>query len=202
MPRGRMIRHMPVRDRQRRRAFSLFEMVIAIMIIGILSSIAIPRLSRGGYDANAAAMRQNLAILSSAMELYSVEHAARYPAARGDGVFPAHTEGAFLAQLTRFSDTSGVTSDTRSAAYRFGPYLLNGVPPLTVGDKAGSDEVKVVTGATPVAYDGASSAGWVYSDTSGEIIPNIPNGQDSAVIQADSVTAEWANGKGVGKMVN
>ncbi|MCG3125205.1 MAG: hypothetical protein CHACPFDD_00020 [Phycisphaerae bacterium] len=177
-------------------------MVVAVMIIGILSSIAIPRLSRGGYDANAAAMRQNLAILSSAMELYSVEHAGRYPAARGDGVFPAHTEGAFLAQLTQYSDVGGATAAARSSAKRFGPYLLNGVPPLTVGDKAGSDEVKVVTGATPVAYDGASPAGWVYSDVSGEIIPNIPNGQDNAVIQQDAISADWANGKGVGKLVS
>lgn len=158
------------------RAFSLFELILAVSIIGILAAIAVPRLSQGSGKSVAAALQQDLAVLSKAIELYWAEHANIYPGyADAGGGRSAHSEAAFLAQLLEFTDANGVARAQRGSGYRFGPYLQQEMPALPVGPKQGLSAVKVVTGSTPPAYDATGMYGWVYNDQSGEIIPNIPD---------------------------
>ena len=56
--------------------FSLLELVIVVVIIGVISAIAIPRMTRGASNAGATALRANLAVLRNAIEIYRAEHQA------------------------------------------------------------------------------------------------------------------------------
>ncbi len=142
-------------------AFSLVELVIVIVIMGIIAAIAIPRLSRGARTAGGSALKGDLAALRNAIELYAAEH---------DGKYPGTT---IAVQLVQYSDiTGGTTSATKNSGTGvvYGPYLKE-MPPLPVGANKGSAAVEVVAAAP----DGVSGTGWWYSTTTQVIRANLPD---------------------------
>ena len=74
-----MLRH----RRQLLGGFSLIELVMVMVIIGAISAIAIPRLTRGASRSGAVALKADLAMFRKAIELYRAEHQGRAP--NGDG---------------------------------------------------------------------------------------------------------------------
>lgn len=152
-------------------AFSLVELVIVIVIIGIIAAVAIPRFSRSQTGAGDQALAANLRILRSAIDKYAAEHAGVNPGAKTDGGSgAANSEAAFVSQLTKFSSEAGVTSDTRTSEFKFGPYLLK-IPTLPVSGKRGRRTVAIDTTNSPPLVTGGAEA-WIYNPTTGEIIAN------------------------------
>jgi general secretion pathway protein G len=139
-------------------AFSLVELVIVMVIIGIVAAIAIPRISMGATDARANALRANLSALNRAVEYYAAEHENAYP-----------TPSTFEEQLTKFTNLAGAYSDSFSAEYRFGPYLKE-IPKIGVGPNKGGDDV----GTTATG-----SAAWVLDTVSGIVKANGGSAKDS-----------------------
>ena len=162
---------------KRRSGFSLVELVIVVVIIGVIAAIAIPRISRGAKGADESAVRGNLAVLRSAIDMYAAEHSGDFPAQKAagvdapDGVGALETEGALVGQLVMFSKTDGTVKATKDVAngFKFGPYLRKGFPPCPVGTNRGKTTVDVVAG---VPVFSAAGEGWVYSHDTGEIIVN------------------------------
>ncbi len=137
--------------RTRRDGFSLLEVVIVVAIIAILAAIGIPRMSRGSRGANDSAVSGNLAVLRNAIDLYAAEHG---------GAFPGATT--IANQLTRYTDVSGATSETKTTTHIYGPYL-RGIPPLPVGIRRGNIGIDVEDG---------ENVGWIYTEVSGTIAAN------------------------------
>lgn len=138
----------------RNKAFSLVELVIVLVIIGVIAAIAIPRLTRGATNAGATAVAADLAALRNAIELYRAEH---------EGIFPSAAN--FSSQMTQFSNLAGDTFSATAVVATgivYGPYL-KAIPPLPVGAKKG---------ATGVAAADAVGVGWLYTDATGEITTN------------------------------
>ncbi len=153
-----------------RKAFTLIELVAVVLILGILAAIAAPKVFRGSDDAGEAALRQNLAVIRDAIELYALEHGGRFPGSTSDGTNPAGTEAAFKNQLLMYTDANGNVSPTRDAAHPYGPYLRKTFPPAPVGPKKGSNDVAVVGDGQPLSGDNTTA--WKYDYTTGEFILN------------------------------
>lgn len=152
-------------------SFSLVELVIVVVIIGVIAAIAIPRISSGVAATGESALKSNLAVLRRAIDLYAAEHGGVYPGARADGAGgAANTSQALESQLTKFSDEQGNVSATGSATYRFGPYLRR-IPPQPVGDNANNSTVAIDSVNSPPLVT-AGTEGWVYNPTTGEMIAN------------------------------
>jgi prepilin-type N-terminal cleavage/methylation domain-containing protein len=134
-----------------RRGFSLIELVIVVVIIGIIAAIAIPRMSRGAAAAGDSALSGNLAILRNAIDLYHTEHGGT------DADYPK--VATFEAQMTTYTNLAGATNPTKTTEYIFGPYLRS-IPPLPVGAKKG---------LTAVAASNGPTVAWVYDETTGRI---------------------------------
>ena len=167
--------------RVRKNAFTLVELLIVVIIIGILAAVAIPQFGDSATDAKLAALDANLATLRGSMELYYHQHGSTHP-----GIIKTHKVGAaaaaahgsvgeaFSMQLTQYSDAGGNTADTAAAAFPYGPYLRRGIPknPLAVLGIADASTVNVVTDAGPIAADGTPGTGWKFSSTTGMLIAN------------------------------
>src|SRR6187397_2594687 len=99
-----------------RKGFSLIDLVIVVVIIGIIAAIAIPKMSKGSAGAGDNALKGNLAVIRSAVELYNSEH----------GGLPNGADAAAItSQLTKYSDLSGTTAAAKNVAtgITYGPYL-------------------------------------------------------------------------------
>jgi prepilin-type N-terminal cleavage/methylation domain-containing protein len=129
---------------KRRRAFSLVELVVVVVIIGMLASMAIPRMSRGATGANEAAVVGNLSMIRNALVHYAIEHG---------NTFPGPDAAKTAAQLTQYSDASGKTSPTQTGAYLYGPYLT-AVPPCPLGYNSGSSEILIDDVHSPPRTEG------------------------------------------------
>jgi prepilin-type N-terminal cleavage/methylation domain-containing protein len=145
-----------------RPAFSLVELVVVVMIIGMLATMAIPRMSRGATAASGSTLLGDLTIVRNAILHYAIEHRNSFPGADAAKV---------TAQLTQYSDLSGTASPTPTATAIYGPYLLK-IPPCPVGHNPGSDEILIDAVNSPPAPNAGSSAGWVYNPSTGEFYPN------------------------------
>ena len=138
-------------DPRQGRGFSLLELVIVVVVLGIIAAIAIPRLSRGSAGARDSALLGNLAALRAAIDMFAAEH---------PGILP--TKDNIAAQLTQYSDAAGNAQPAKDAAHVYGPYLRH-IPPLPVGARKG---------ATGIADLDAAGIGWIYDQTTGAIRTN------------------------------
>ena len=152
--------------------FSLVELIIVIVILGIIAAVAIPRLSSGSRNASESALRVNLQAMRNAIDYYYTEHHNVFPAANGDGTNAADSAEAFETQLLQWTKANGTVSANQDAAFPYGPYIRGKLPKLTVGANVGVSTFTVVNQATPLTTSIADGTAWVYNVATGELIAN------------------------------
>lgn len=146
---------MSINRARKQQGFTLVELLIVVIILGILAAVVIPQFNTAASESKEAALASNLATIRQAVEMYKVQH--------GD-LFPGST---ITTQLTTKTDGNGLTTGT----LLYGPYLRNSFPknPTFTGTAALADDVTVVT-TGPSAADG--STGWVYNSVDGTFKAN------------------------------
>lgn len=158
--------------------FTIIEMLIVVVILGILATIIIPQFSNASINAKENTLKDELRYLRTQIVVYKAQHhdvPPGYP--NGDNTVAA-TAADFVAQMTRPTDEFGVVNASSSPVYKFGPYLsamptnpltrLDGI--LIVGD------TEAIPAATNVDY------GWYYKPLTGEIVANS-TGSDASGTQ-------------------
>lgn len=127
---------------------------MVVVIIGLISAIAVPRITRGTRTTQAQSVAATINSVRTAIDAYYAEH-GRYP-----GYNPANglpNGSAFIDQLTRYTDEQGRPNPVPTATYRFGPYLR---PPFPTNPRNGLNTVHVKP--IPTAPNpAAGSVGWV-----------------------------------------
>ena len=138
-------------NRMKRSGFSLIEMVIVILILGIIAAVAAPRMFDTAATAEENTTRQQLGVMRNAIEMYRARSGV-YPATGElpnamstmlNGPFPAPTIGAVRDNSNVYYD-----SNTDSA--------------VTVAPSAGDD------------------AGWAYKPANGSLKLNVAGGETGA----------------------
>jgi prepilin-type N-terminal cleavage/methylation domain-containing protein len=165
--------------------FTLIEILIVVVLLGILATIIIPQITVSSDDAKLNSLKTNLSNLRSAIELYYYQHGNRYPGQydEADGSSELSDAGeaanAFVAQLTQYSDTDGETSvDSGSTIYTLGPYLRDGLPynPFNNDNSVTCDTSTTdVTSRTAVPANGT---GWKFYTSTGVLIANDSTDHD------------------------
>lgn len=126
------------------KGFTLVEILIVVVILGILAAIVIPQFTNASETAKASSLVSQLQTLRSQLELYQVQH---------NGIYPSSTSATFWEQLTRKTNLAGATV-AADAPGAFGPYIQKPiVNPFTTGGNGS------VVGAAASA-----NVGWVYAE--------------------------------------
>lgn len=167
------------------KGFTLIEILIVVILLGILATIIIPQVSVSSTDAKVNALKTNLGNLRSAIELYYYQHGNKYPGqydeADGTTALTDATEAAnaFIAQLSQYSDANGkVSTDAGSSTYVYGPYLKDGLPvnPFNSAKTVTCDVATAdVTTKTAVPGDGT---GWKFYTKTGVLCANDSTDHD------------------------
>jgi len=66
--------------RTKRKGFTLIEVLLVVVILGLLAMVAIPRFVQSGTSAKTNACQANVSLMNSQIELYAVTHDNTYPA--------------------------------------------------------------------------------------------------------------------------
>ena len=147
----------------RRTGFTLVEILIVVIILGILAAIVIPQFTEASNDARMSSMMSDLQTCRSQLELYKVQHLEKYP-----DKTPANTQDTvanFLLRLTGRTDQDG----TINATGAYGPYLQKFPTNPYVPGAAGS----AVTFGTTIPTTGDNSTGWYFiTDGTGKFSAN------------------------------
>jgi general secretion pathway protein G len=125
---------------RKQKGFTLIELVVVIMIIGILAAVAAPKLISTSGAASDSAAKQSLSVVRDAIERYASDNAGALPS---------------LATLT----TSAFTSK----------YLRGSFPKCPVGAMKGQATV-VTSAVSPPVAEASPTCGWMYNPTTGEFI--------------------------------
>jgi len=123
--------------------FTLVEILIVVVILGILAAIVIPQFTEASTEAKTSSLMTDLQTLRSQIELDKVQHNDTPP-----------TFADFVDQMTGTTDIAGATTGSD-----YGPYLQK-VPTNQFNDKSALDN-------TGTAGDGVG--GWEYDASDGSI---------------------------------
>jgi general secretion pathway protein G len=139
--------------RRNAKGFTLVEILIVVVILGILAAIVIPQFTNASEAAKASNLLSQLQTIRSQLELYQIQHNGIYP----DVVTTPSNDWSQMLQTT---DVHGATEGSD-----FGPYLQQ--PPINPFTNSSA----VATAAA------AENVGWVYEN--GVLYANVPD-EDTA----------------------
>src|SRR3954464_8733050 len=107
----------------RHSAFTLIEILIVVVILGILAAIVVPQFSNAALVARENTLKDELRYLRTQVVVYKAQHQDVAPGYPGGNVASTPTSAAFVDQVTLYTDIDSGTNATQTASYRFGPYL-------------------------------------------------------------------------------
>jgi general secretion pathway protein G len=147
---------------KRNSGFTLVEILIVVIILGILAAIVIPQFTEASNDARQSALVSDMQTVRSQIELFKVQHCELLPGDDGSGSF---TTARFLAHLTQKTDQDG----TLNASGQYGPYLQKF--PTNPFTSDNPDSVDVVT-TDPNAGELDGDPGWWFNSGNGKFGAN------------------------------
>lgn len=130
------------------KAFTLVEILIVVIVLGILAAIVVPQFTDASSDAKASSLETNKQIVRGQIELYRIQHDGNYP-----------TLANFVDQMTKASKVDGSTAAVGTSGYDLGPYL-QAIPN------------NPYTNTNTVGNGARGTSAWYYNQTTGEFRDN------------------------------
>jgi prepilin-type N-terminal cleavage/methylation domain-containing protein len=153
---------------RRARGFTLVEILIVVVLLGVLAAIVIPSVGRSSNAARETTLAMNLNLLRRFIPVYTSQHLEVPPGYPNGDSSAAPTEQAFADQATKSSNTGGQTAARGTPGYKWGPYLSN--VPANPFNKKDSILMLADNDAFPAVAD--DQYGWIYKPTTGEVRPD------------------------------
>ena len=145
--------------------FTLVEILIVIVLLGILAAVTVPQFADADEDAKESQLRANIHLLRHQIAMYQVQHNGRLPHLDHQGKL---SYGQAISRMLSRTDEDGlITSEGE-----YGPYV-NAWPanPFVSGPAAAA--VQIGPGSSPPR---TGQTGWYYCYQNGLISPNSETG--------------------------
>jgi general secretion pathway protein G len=158
---------MPDKLKQKRssNAFTLVEILIVVVLLGILALVIIPMVSGSVIAARESAVAHDLQMLRRYVLIYTAQHREVAPGYPNGDTTQAPTEQTFVDQITLSSNTSGQTAPMGTSGFPRGPYLTK-IPVNPLNQK---DTVQVLADGDAFPANGDGSHGWIYKPATAEV---------------------------------
>ncbi len=144
----------------RAKGFTLVEILIVVVILGILAAIVIPQFTDASTQARESSLASDLQMLRSQIQLYKVQHKDTLAG------ITAGDSASFAAHMCGYTDIDGAVQSGPGANI-YGKYM-DQVPKNPFND---SSTVEVVDTGT-VTQAGTADYGWWLNVTTGEVRAN------------------------------
>ncbi len=132
--------------------FTLVEILIVVVILGILAAIVIPQFTSASTEAKESALVSDLQSVRSQIELYKIHH--------NDNLPGQDSSGDFVTAMTSVTNQDGLVGT--GLTFRFGPYMRE-IPINPFNDKKAVSE----SGAA-ITIQGDDSTGWHFVQSGGD----------------------------------
>jgi len=139
-----------------KKGFTLVEILIVVVILGILAAIVIPQFTSASTEARESALKSDLQAVRSQIELYKIQHL-------GDALPGANAATTFQQALEDYTDIQGAVVPVGTLGAK-GPYMRKvPVNPFSTADPV-TNLVREEAGASTA---GANSHHWVFNTDTG-----------------------------------
>lgn len=156
-----------LRIRRSSKGFTLVEILIVVIILGILAAIVIPQFTNASQDARKSSLTSQLQTIRSQVELYRLQHLDELPPSLVDA-----NAADQWAEMTKKTNEKHEDEADDMTTVRFGPYLQAApVNPLN-----GLTKVMITTSdVTPGSQSGTTDCGWIINTSNGKIWATAKN---------------------------
>jgi general secretion pathway protein G len=142
-----------------KKGFTLVEILIVVVILGILAAIVIPQFTQASESARASSLKSQLQTIRSQLELYQIQHLGDYPTLAN-----LNLNDSAWGNMTVKTNADGTTTGTPD----LGPYLQK-APANPFTNAANNTVVMALTGT------GTADIAWGYDESTGEIKAVVPS---------------------------
>ena len=158
-----------------RKAFTLVEILVVVVILAILAAIVLPKFSNASAVARASMLADDLRVIRMQIQVFKSQHIGVAPGYPNCDTSQAPTEAAFVAHMTMASTAEGATAPPGTSGYDYGPYLRE-IPANPVN---GKNTVQIVGDGQAFPTEGDDSHGWVYQPSTLVFKADSPGEDDS-----------------------
>lgn len=151
------------------RGFTLVEILIVVVILGILAAIVVPQFASASQSAQTSSMESSLRVIRAQLEFYNSQHGSRYPT-----LDQLDIAGEEWNVLTKRTDIDGNVGDPPvDGVHVYGPYIKQ-MPTNPFED------------SRTVSAAAAGGVGWVYDEATGRVYGVMP-ADKAAELKVDTV---------------
>ena len=150
---------------RKERAFTLVEILIVVVLLGILAVVVLPLLAGSSISAKESALAHDVQMLRRCVLIYKSQHLEVGPGYPNGDTTQYPTKDDFIEQITMSSNSTGETADIGTAGFERGPYLMK-IPVNPLNNKS---TVQILLDDDDFPANADDSHGWIYKPATSEV---------------------------------